>query len=47
MKQHEDRVEELKQSLEEVKPEVREVADAKQNILNKTKRGRKPKKRTT
>ena len=43
---HEDRVEELKQQLDEVKPATQDVATAKQNILNKTKRGRKPKTQT-
>ncbi len=46
VKQHEDRVEDLKQQLDEVDPVVKDVAAAKQNILNKTKRGRKPKKQT-
>ena len=37
-------IETLEQQKQEVNPEVRDVADAKENILNKTKRrGRKPK----
>lgn len=47
VQQHQTKIEDLKDQLTEVKPEVREVADAKQNIVNKTKRGRKPKKKTT
>jgi septal ring factor EnvC (AmiA/AmiB activator) len=47
VQQHQTRIEDLREQLTEVKPEVLDVADAKQNILNKTKRGRKPKNKTT
>jgi len=43
IKQTESEIEDLKQQATEIKPEVRDVADAKENILAKTRRGR-PKK---
>jgi uncharacterized protein YoxC len=43
IKQQEQVIEQLEEKKQEIKPETRTVTDAKQNILNKTKRGRKPK----
>jgi uncharacterized protein YoxC len=37
-------IEQLEEKKQEIKPETRTVSDAKENILNKTRRGRKPKK---
>lgn len=36
-------IEQLEEKKQEIKPETRTVSEAKENILNKTKRGRKPK----
>jgi hypothetical protein len=47
VQQHQTNIADLKEQLTEVKPEVLAVADAKQNIVNKTRRGRKPKNKTT
>ena len=44
IKQQEQVIEQLEEQKKEIQPETRTVADAKANILNKTKRGRKPKK---
>jgi septal ring factor EnvC (AmiA/AmiB activator) len=44
IKQTETEIEDLKQQVTEIQPEERTVENAKQNILNKTRRGRKPKK---
>ncbi len=41
--QQEQVIEQLEEKKKEIKPETKSVPDAKQNILNKTKRGRKPK----
>jgi TolA-binding protein len=45
IKQQEQKIERLEEKKQEIKPEVRKVSDAKENILNKTSRGRKPKKK--
>lgn len=44
IKQQEQVIEQLEEKKQDIKPETRTVSEAKDNILNKTKRGRKPKK---
>jgi peptidoglycan hydrolase CwlO-like protein len=46
VQQHQEKIDELKEQLTTIQPEVLDVVDAKQNIVNKTKRGRKPKNKT-